>query len=85
MQVDMGKLSDELPIINVIKRRMKKDENFTNDQVRDFERRVGRTHSLRFLVEIVLVMAMVPGLPPQGGGPRGRGLVADDAPGNAAS
>ena len=42
----MGKLSDELlvPIINVIKREMSKDENFTvqctKDQVRlrDFER-----------------------------------------------
>jgi hypothetical protein len=32
---------------------MKKDDKFTKDQVRDFERRVGRTHSLRFLVEMV--------------------------------
>ena len=45
----MGKLSDELPIINVIKREMKKEENFTKDQVRDFERRVGRTRGFRVL------------------------------------
>ena len=49
----MGKLSDELPIINVIKREMKKDDQFTKDQVRDFERRVGRSDSVRFLVEML--------------------------------
>ena len=32
---------------------MKKDEKFTKDQVRDFERRVGRTYSLRFLVGMI--------------------------------
>ena len=53
MQVDMGKLSNELPIIDLIKRRMKKDENFTKNQIRDFERRVGRSDSVRFLVELV--------------------------------
>ena len=49
----MGKLSEELPIIDLIKRRMKKDEKFTKDQVRDFERRVDRSESVRFLVELV--------------------------------
>ena len=49
----MGKLSEELPIINVIKREMKRDENFTKDQVRDFERRVDRSTSVRFLVEML--------------------------------
>eukprot|EP01046_Picozoa_sp_COSAG06_P118585 COSAG06_NODE_65768_length_256_cov_0.656051_1_plen_51_part_10 len=32
---------------------MKKDEKFTKDQVRDFERRVGRTYSLHFLVKMI--------------------------------
>ena len=49
----MGKLSEELPIINVIKREMKKDDKFTKDQIRDFERRVDRSHSIRFLVEML--------------------------------
>ena len=49
----MGKLSDELPIIKLIKQRMSKDDNFTKDQVRDFERRVGRTYSLKFLIQIL--------------------------------
>jgi cell division protein FtsB len=49
----MGKLSEELPIVDLIKRRMKKDEIFTKHQVRDFERRVDRSESIRFLVEIV--------------------------------
>jgi len=49
----MGKLSDELPIIKLIKQRMSKNDNFTHDQVRDFERRVGRTYSLRFIIEIM--------------------------------
>ena len=49
----MGKLSEELPIINVIKREMKKDDKFTKDQIRDFERRVGRSDSIRFLVEML--------------------------------
>ena len=49
----MGELSNELPVINIIKSRMKTDDKFTKDQIRDFERRVGRTHSLRFLVEMV--------------------------------
>ena len=38
----MGKLSEELPIIDLIKREMKKDDKFTKDQIRDFERRVDR-------------------------------------------
>eukprot|EP01043_Picozoa_sp_COSAG02_P083186 COSAG02_NODE_21255_length_796_cov_1.038737_1_plen_30_part_10 len=29
MELYMGKLSEELPIIDLIKRRMKKDEKFT--------------------------------------------------------
>ena len=49
----MGKLSNELPVINMIKSRMKRDDKFTKDQIRDFERRVTRTHSLRFLVEML--------------------------------
>ena len=49
----MGELADELPIINMIKRRMKKDDKFTKDQVRDFERRVSRSDSVRFLVEMI--------------------------------
>jgi len=49
----MGKLSDELPIIKLIKQKMSKDDNFTHDQVRDFERRVGRTYSLRFIVQML--------------------------------
>ncbi len=49
----MGKLSDELPIIKLIKQKMSKDDNFTKDQVRDFERRVGRTYSLKFLIQIL--------------------------------
>ena len=49
----MTKLSDELPIIKLLKQRMSKDVNFTKDQVRDFERRVGRTYSLKFLVETI--------------------------------
>jgi cell shape-determining protein MreC len=49
----MGKLSDELPIIKLIKQKMSKDDNFTHDQVRDFERRVGRTYSLRFLIQML--------------------------------
>jgi len=49
----MTKLSDELPIIKLIKQRMSKDDNFTKDQVRDFERRVGRTYSLRFIVQML--------------------------------
>ena len=49
----MGKLSEELPIIDVIKREMKKDDKFTKDQIRDFERRVDRSQSVRFLVELV--------------------------------
>ena len=49
----MGKLSEELPIVDLIKRRMKKNDKFTTDQVRDFERRVDRSESIRFLVEIV--------------------------------
>jgi len=52
-KVKMGVLSNELPVINIIKSRMKTDDKFTKDQIRDFERRVGRTHSLRFLVEMV--------------------------------
>ena len=49
----MGKLSDEFPIIKLINQRMSKDDNFTKDQVRDFERRVGRTYSLRFLIQML--------------------------------
>ena len=39
----MGKLSEEIPVLEKIKDRMKIDEKFTNDQIRDFERKVSRT------------------------------------------
>jgi len=47
------KLSDEYPVINVIKTRMKKDENFSKDQVRDFERKASRTYSNMFLIKML--------------------------------
>ena len=49
----MGKLSNQFPVIEKIKNRMKRDENFTNDQVRDFERKTSRTYSNQFLVEML--------------------------------
>tara|TARA_R110000765_G_scaffold246108_1_gene348233 strand:- start:1571 stop:1900 length:330 start_codon:yes stop_codon:yes gene_type:complete len=49
----MGKLSEEIPVLEKIKDRMKIDEKFTNDQIRDFERKVSRTYSNRFLVDII--------------------------------
>jgi hypothetical protein len=49
----MGKLSKDYPVIEKIKNRMKKDDNFTNDQVRDFERKTSRTYSNMFLVEML--------------------------------
>jgi hypothetical protein len=47
------KLSDEYPVINTIKNRMKKDENFSKDQVRDFERKTARTYSNMFLIKML--------------------------------
>lgn len=49
----MGKLSKQFPVIEKIKSRMKRDENFTPDQVRDFERKTSRTYSNQFLVEML--------------------------------
>lgn len=49
----MGKLSKQYPVIETIKNRMKKDDNFTPDQVRDFERKTARTYGNMFLVEML--------------------------------
>ncbi len=49
----MGKLSKQFPVIEKIKSRMKRDENFTPDQVRDFERKTSRTYGNQFLVEML--------------------------------
>lgn len=63
----MGKLKEQYSVIdNIIKPRMKqgwvfedsdnnerKTRKFTKDQIRDYERRVGRSDSLLFHVEII--------------------------------
>jgi len=45
------KKKSEYYVIDLLKERMEEDENFTKDQIRDFDRRVNRTYSMKFIIE----------------------------------
>jgi len=44
------KKKSEYYVIDILKERMEEDENFTKDQIRDFDRRVNRTYSMKFII-----------------------------------